>query len=138
MGPDRVISHSMRAGCATTLYANGVGPADIQRWGRCKSPAYMRYVRRENVRLHTLSHALTRRANLSDRLMAPGQKKRKVSFKTPYRCVCVCVCVWGGRERCETKDVKGSVGSPFDEAMGNFEREMRRITEEGKKRERER
>ena len=31
MGPNRVSTHSMRAGCATTLYANGVDPIDMQR-----------------------------------------------------------------------------------------------------------
>ena len=44
MGPERVSTHSMRAGCATALYANGVDPSDLQRWGRWKSPVYMRYV----------------------------------------------------------------------------------------------
>ena len=44
MGVGRIISHPLRAGCATTLYANGVVHVDIQRWGRCRSPIYMRYV----------------------------------------------------------------------------------------------
>ena len=86
MGPDRISTHSMRAGCATALYANGIAPIDIQRWGRWKPPVYMRYVWHENVRLHTLSYALTKKTDLSDHLLAPEQKKRKVSFDTGFRC----------------------------------------------------
>ena len=33
-----VSTHSLRAGCATTIYAAGVNPIDIQRWGRWKGP----------------------------------------------------------------------------------------------------
>ena len=32
----RISSHSLRAGCATTLYDAGIDPIDIQRWGRWK------------------------------------------------------------------------------------------------------
>ena len=37
----------------------------------------MRYVWHENVRLHTLSYALTKKTDISDHLLAPGRKKRK-------------------------------------------------------------
>ena len=86
MCPARVSSRSARAGRATAIYANGVGPIDIQRWGRWKSTVYMRYVWRENVRLQTMSFALTRRTNLSDNSLARDQTARKVPFQTPYRC----------------------------------------------------
>ena len=33
MGSSRVSTHSMRAGCAAALYADGVDPVDIQTWG---------------------------------------------------------------------------------------------------------
>ena len=33
MDPDRISTHSMRAGCATNIYANGVESSDSQRWG---------------------------------------------------------------------------------------------------------
>ena len=37
----RISSHSLRAGCAPTLYAAGIDPVDIQRWGRWKSSIYI-------------------------------------------------------------------------------------------------
>ena len=77
MDPDRVSSHSMREGCATTLYANGVDPVDIQRWGRWKSPVYMRYVWNETVRLRTLSYDLAEKTDLSDHALAHEQKNRR-------------------------------------------------------------
>ena len=58
-GAKRFSTHSLRAGCATTLYAAGVDPIDIQRWGRWKSAIYMRYIWRDNLSLHHLSQALT-------------------------------------------------------------------------------
>ena len=76
-------SQSMRAGCATTLYANGVSQIDMQRWGRWNSPVYTTYVWRGNVRLRTLSYAITRRANLSDHLQSPERKGGKLSSHTP-------------------------------------------------------
>ena len=77
MDQERAISHSMREGCATTLYANGVAPADIRRWGRWKPPVYMRYVGHENVKLHTLRHALARRTNLTDHMLALNRRNKR-------------------------------------------------------------
>ena len=82
----RISCHSIRAGCATTLYANGIDPIDIQRWGRWKSPIYMRYVWHENVKLHTLSLALVKGTRLTNQLLAPENKKRKATFDQEYRC----------------------------------------------------
>ena len=76
MEPNRVSTHSMRDGCAAALYANGVGPIDIQRWGRWKSPVYMRYVWRGNVNLHTSRYDSTRKTSLSDNFLVPGKRKR--------------------------------------------------------------
>ena len=56
---DEFHPHSLRAGCATTLYAAGADPVDIQRWGRWQSSIYMRYIWYDNMRLHHLSSALT-------------------------------------------------------------------------------
>ena len=79
MDPERVSSRSMRDGRATTLYANGIDPMDIQRWGRWKSPVYMRYVRRENVRWRTLSYDLAKQTDLSTHLSAPEQKTKSIA-----------------------------------------------------------
>ena len=131
MDPDRVSSHSMRAGRATTLYANGVGPMGIQRWGRWKSPVYMRYVWRENVRLRALSYALAKKTDLSTHLLAPEQKKRKVSFDTSYRC--------GGKTKVEPNEKFGEEEvADFDQVMSEFDHEMWSLTEGEKKRELER
>ena len=94
MGIDttRISCHSLRAGCATTLYANGIDPIDIQRWGRWKSPIYMRYVWHGNVKLHTLSLALVKGARLTNQLLAPENNKRKVTLDQDYRC--------GGKREC--------------------------------------
>ena len=43
----RFSPHSLRKGCATTLYAAGIGPIDIERWCRWKSSSYMRYMARQ-------------------------------------------------------------------------------------------
>ena len=51
----RFSTHSLRAGCAATLYAAGIDPIDIQRWGRWKSAIYMRYIWHGNLRLQYLS-----------------------------------------------------------------------------------
>ena len=123
MGQERAISHSMREGCAATLYANGVDPADIQRWGRWKSPAYMMYVWYENAKLHTMSHALTRRTTLMGNLLAPGQKKRKVTFQDSYRC--------GGSRITPADDTlsQDSEKRTFSAVMSSFDREMVDIME---------
>ena len=116
MGPTRVSSHSMRAGCATTLYANGVGPIDIQRRVRCISPVYMGYFRRGGVELHTFSFALTIRTYLSDHLLAPEKENRKGAFQCPYRC--------GGKNRGDDIDsaTEGAIYTPFDAVESSFDR----------------
>ena len=118
MGPERVSSHSIRAGCATALYANGVDPADIQRWGRWKSPVYMRYVWRESAKLHALGHALARRANLADHLFPTGREIRKVAFRDPYRC--------GGSSKTPAGATRspGSKNRTVSDVMISIEREM--------------
>ena len=118
MDPSRVSTHSMRAGCATALYANGVDPIDIQRWGRWTSPVYMRYVWHGDVKLHTLSYALTRKTNLIDHLLAPKQKKR-ATFKDDCRC--------GGKSGKPLSGVEPE--TPFDTSMSEFGLEMMEIVE---------
>ena len=75
MGTTSVSSLSMKEGRATTLYAHGVGPIDIQRWGRWKSPARMRYVWHGRVEMRTIISASIQRSNLSDQLLAHGGKR---------------------------------------------------------------
>ena len=121
MGPDRVGSHSAREGFAATLYANGGGPIEIQRWGRWKSPGYMRYSWHGNVRLRTLIYALTRGTDLSDHILAPERKKkRKMSSKSTYRC--------GGKSEGEKSErVEEMIETPFGEVMSDFGMEMKKL-----------
>ena len=86
MGANRISSHSRRDGCAATLYANGIDPVDIQRWGRWRSPIYMRYLWRENGKPHTLSFSLVKGTRLMNQLLAPSTKKRKVAVDDDFRC----------------------------------------------------
>ena len=81
----RVSAHSLRAGCATTLYAAGVDPIDIQRWGRWKSSIYMRYIWHDNLRLHHLSEALTAPTSLTSHLKVDAGRERKVNFDEEFR-----------------------------------------------------
>ena len=60
MAPALICSHSARAGCDAPLYANFLGPVDIQRMGRWILPLYMRYVRRGDAKLHTMGYAQRR------------------------------------------------------------------------------
>ena len=46
----------------------------------------MRYVWHGDVKLHTLSLALVKGTRLTDQLLAPENKKRKVTFDKEYRC----------------------------------------------------
>ena len=73
----RISCHSLRAGCAATLYANGIDPIDIQRWGRWESPIYMRYVRRGGVKPHTLRLALVKGTRLTNQLLAPRNQEKE-------------------------------------------------------------
>ena len=118
MGPDRVRSHSVRVGRAATLYDNGIGPIDIQRWGRWEPAVYMRYVWRENARLHILSYAITRRADLSDHIIAPGKIRGKCP---PNRHIDV----EEGR-KARSRSVGETIETPFGEVMSNFGHEMKK------------
>ena len=78
-------THSLRAGCATTLYSAGIDPIDIQRWGRRKSSIYMRYIWHDNLRLHHLSTALTAPTQLTNHLKVDLATERKVNFDNTHR-----------------------------------------------------
>ena len=80
-----VFTHSLRAGCATTLYAEGIDPVDIQRWGRWKCAIYMRYIWRGNLRLRHLSFALTSQTKLMGRLTVDLDLARKVNSQDDFR-----------------------------------------------------
>ena len=82
---ERFPTHSLRAGCATTLYAAGIDPIDIQRWGRWKSGIYMRYIRHDNVRLQHLSTASTSTTKLMERLKVDVEGAMEVGFEHDYR-----------------------------------------------------
>ena len=124
MGPERACIHSARAGCAPTLYANGVDTPGIQRWRRWKSPVYMRYVWHGNVKLHTLGHSLTRRTNLTDRVLAPEQNRGEVTFQDSYRCG------WGNRTPIEANRPQEEGRHTLIDVASSFDREMMEITDD--------
>ena len=65
--PTQVSPRSLRGGCETKIYAAGIDPMDIQRWGRWRSSIYMRYIWRGNLRLHHLGDSLVASTRLADR-----------------------------------------------------------------------
>ena len=81
----RFPTHSMRAGRAPTLYAAGIDPIDIQRWGRWKSAIYTRYIWHDNLRLQHISEALTSTTKLAEHLRVDTEMSRRVNFPEDVR-----------------------------------------------------
>ena len=77
--------HSLRTGCATTLYTAGINPTDIQRWGRWKSSIYMRYIWHGDFRLHHLCPSLTAPTRLTDHLRVDLDRARGVQFNDDFK-----------------------------------------------------
>ena len=102
----RFSTHSLRAGCAATLYAAGVDPVDIQSWGRWKSGIYMRYIWHDNVRLQHLSKALTSTTKLMEHLKVEVSSARKVGFANDFRA--------GSTGKSNDDDVNSTVLQRFD------------------------
>ena len=85
LGAKRFPTHTLRVGCATTLYASGVDPIDIQRWDRRQSAIYMRYIWHDNLRVQHLSQALAANARLAEHLRVDMEMGRRVNFENEIR-----------------------------------------------------